>query len=141
MSDAGKHILGEWVVEGLTVYALNDDGTNRFDFRIQKGWAVQDASRTSDKEAQEIACLAASAPNMQTVLDAAQHRLGCECGALSIGYRPCVGCRCRAAITKSKGSVSQIETQLCPSCDGTGKPELEPDSYGTCHDCEGVGFF
>lgn len=57
-----KHTQGPWLVEGRTVYALNDDGYNRFSA------LVQDAHTPGD-ELEANARLIAAAPDLLEALD------------------------------------------------------------------------
>lgn len=58
-----KHTPGPWMVEGRTVYALNDDGYNRFSA------LVQDAHTPGD-ELEANAQLIAAAPELLEALEA-----------------------------------------------------------------------
>lgn len=57
-----KHTQGPWLVEGRTVYALNDDGYNRFSA------LVQDAHTPGD-ELEANARLIAAAPELLEALE------------------------------------------------------------------------
>ncbi len=62
-----KFTPGEWLIQGTTVYALNDRGHNRFDARVQYGF-TDEHQRTSDDELVANALLMKSAPLMHTAL-------------------------------------------------------------------------
>src|SRR5690606_16664440 len=47
---SAEHTAGPWELTGTTVYALNGEGTNRFDAQVQRGWAIGGRLRTSDAE-------------------------------------------------------------------------------------------
>lgn len=63
-----KHTPGPWMVEGCTVYALNDDGYNRFSA------LVQDAHTPVD-ELEANARLIAAAPELLSLLKEARSTL------------------------------------------------------------------
>jgi hypothetical protein len=57
-----QYTPGEWIAEGCTIYALNDNGYNRFDARVQRGYT--DDAKTSESELEANATLIAAAPNL-----------------------------------------------------------------------------
>lgn len=75
MSETAKHTPGEWVREGLTIYALDESGTNnRFYTQVQGGWSWRSlncnggGTRTSEEELEANARLIAAAPEMLEAL-------------------------------------------------------------------------
>lgn len=69
-----KHTPGEWQYEGLTVYALNEDGFNRFSALIQD-------AHTCEEELEANARLIAAAPGLFSIAInlVAWVDGGCEC--------------------------------------------------------------
>ena len=64
-----KHTPGKWQRDGMTVYALNEGGVNRFSMLVQGGFATWEArryygDRTEMAELEENAILASAAPDM-----------------------------------------------------------------------------
>ena len=82
-----KHTQGPWLVEGRAVYALNDDGYNRFSA------LVQDAHTPGD-ELEANARLIAAAPELLEAL---------EC-LLEMGHAK-AGDLARAALAKARGEA------------------------------------
>ncbi len=109
-----KHTQGPWLVEGRTVYALNDDGYNRFSA------LVQDAHTPRD-ELEANARLIASAPELLEALELLsqsapaascdmfhhekqdRHTFIEECPALARYEHACL--KARAAIAKARGEA------------------------------------
>lgn len=76
---------GEWAPLHAFVYALNDEGFNRFDVTINPGW-VADGVRTPQAELEANAALIAAAPRLYEALmnlafsyDARDRGDGCWC--------------------------------------------------------------
>lgn len=68
-----KHTPGEWLLVDHTVYALNDQGENRFTALVQGGWVHRgsfSSERTSEDEKSANARLIASAPDLLEALKA-----------------------------------------------------------------------
>ena len=72
-----KHTPGEWLRDGTTVYALNEQGTNRLVISVQGGFVYQphDRAATADKyertpdaEIEASARLVAAAPDLLAAL-------------------------------------------------------------------------
>ncbi len=66
-----KHTPGEWLLVDHTVYALNDQGENRFTALVQGGWVHRgsfSSERTSEDEKSANARLIASAPDLLEAL-------------------------------------------------------------------------
>ncbi len=66
-----KHTPGEWLLVDHTVYALNDQGENRFTALVQGGWVHRgsfSSERTSEDEKSANARLIASAPDLRAAL-------------------------------------------------------------------------
>ncbi len=74
-----NHTPGKWEVAGRMVYALNEEGTNRFDAFVQSGWESKE-SRTTNKELAANARLIAAAPELheanQLFVQAVNHMQG-----------------------------------------------------------------
>lgn len=69
-----KHTPGEWLLVDHTVYALNDQGENRFTALVQGGWVHRgsfSSERTSEDEKSANAHLIASAPDLLEALKGA----------------------------------------------------------------------
>ncbi|WP_369913932.1 hypothetical protein AB8810_12960 [Xanthomonas sp. NCPPB 3005] len=67
MSEA-KWTKQDWLVDGVTVYALNVEGTNRFSARVEGGWSTHGRTRTDMEEREATAHLIASAPDLYEAL-------------------------------------------------------------------------
>lgn len=67
------HTPGPWFLEGATVYALNEQGTNRFTALVQPGFSFQGtgqhSSRTTEEEVLANAHLFKAAPLMLAALE------------------------------------------------------------------------
>ena len=69
------NIFADWKREGRTVYALNEDGTNIFSAHVQFGFKRQEPGKTgtvirlAEDEAEQIARLIASAPDIKRQRD------------------------------------------------------------------------
>lgn len=107
-----KHTPGTWLSEGTTLYALNDDGVNRFQASFCPGYMTYskrgEKQWTSAEEVLANVALAKAAPDLLEALEAAatalewaKHHLeeaGVESAQVS-GTIP----EARAAIAKAKG--------------------------------------
>lgn len=78
----GEWTKGPWLtVDEDFVYALNEDGTNRFDCRVNGGYVKYDRIyrdrnvRTSEEEVAANTALIAAAPELYEALDHAKHLL------------------------------------------------------------------
>jgi len=58
------HTLAEWQRDGMTVFALNLEGTNRFWARVDGGWSTACRVRTDESELIANARLIAAAPKL-----------------------------------------------------------------------------
>ena len=92
-----KHTPRPWLVEGRTVYALNDDGYNRFSA------LVQDAHTPGD-ELEANARLMAAAPELLKACEEALDDLVDEDGVYFSGDESLVK-QLRAAIAKALGEA------------------------------------
>ena len=59
-----KHTPGTWLVDDLTVYVLNNTGTDRFSAWVQRGWLNDEEGRTPKAELEANARLIAAAPDL-----------------------------------------------------------------------------
>lgn len=68
MSSETNWTKQDWLIDGLTVYALNTEGTNRFNARVEGGWATRGRNRTQFDELTANARLIAAAPELYEAL-------------------------------------------------------------------------
>jgi len=95
-----KHTQGPWLVEGRTVYALNDDGYNRFSA------LVQDAHTPGD-ELEANARLIAAAPELLAALEDATLQIKSNLTLLKCDdeFIARQTAKARAAIAKARGEA------------------------------------
>ena len=90
-----KHTEGPWLRDGRTVYALNEDGFNRFSAGVQD-------PHTPEAELIAVATLMQSAPDMQEALINTLALASLEWGYLD-KHANVVFEQARAALAKSRG--------------------------------------
>lgn len=91
-----KHTPGEWFREGLTIYALDETGTNnRFSAHVQGGYKFRSrmsdgtGERTTDAELEANALLMGAAPDMLAALKLAHRWLANSVPAVDLdGPKP-----------------------------------------------------
>lgn len=94
-----KWTSGPWFAKGNFVWALNDNGVNRFDLGINAGWETE-AQRTSREEAEANAHLIAAAPDLYETLAEA---------LILIPPHYDTADKARAALAKARGESSDEE--------------------------------
>jgi len=58
---------GEYIIDGSSIFVLNEDGTNRISAQVQRGWENQwkdGGSRTTNEEVEAVARLFRAAPSL-----------------------------------------------------------------------------
>ncbi|WP_341702572.1 hypothetical protein [Ferrovibrio sp.] len=107
-----KHTKGPYLRDGALVYALNEDGTNRFCAYVQVGFVEQPrrgaAVRTTTEEAQATAALFAAAPDLLAALEEAEEGLAssyqvCDYPANGRSQQDRALASVRAALARAKG--------------------------------------
>lgn len=95
-----------WIRDGRTVYALNEQGVNRFSFHIQGGFVWQtrtSGERTTDSELDAVTQLASAAPDLLAACQAALATHSCENSEPGLPTLQEVYDLLRAAIAKAEG--------------------------------------
>ena len=98
-----KHTPGPWIIgnSGTSVYALGDEGSNRFYLHIDTWVDRKHQSEKSVAEAEANAHLIAAAPDLLAALRAFDHGETVH-GTHSPGVA-CTQCAARRAIAKAEG--------------------------------------
>ena len=58
---------GEYIIDGSSIFVLNEDGTNRISAQVQRGWESQwkdGGIRTTNEEVEAVARLFRAAPSL-----------------------------------------------------------------------------
>ena len=101
-----EHTKGPWLRDGRTVYALNEDGINRFSAGVQN-------PHTPEAELIAVATLMQSAPDMQEALEAAQKDLN-DLSDFYVGHRghnPSFAARITLTRRKVHAALAKAEGQ------------------------------
>ena len=112
MSEAIKPTPGEWLVVAKTfVYALNEDGYNRFDAQLQPG-NIARAGRTSVEELAANAALIADAGNAYNTTGLTPRQLVERVKELEEALRDAVDCGMVPKSSAADGGASKYSAQV-----------------------------
>lgn len=95
---------GPWFRDGTSVFALSEDGVNRFSASVQGGWVVTGRQRTDAEELEATARLLEAAPELLKALIESRKRIIELCSAYSNPLPVASLERIDAAIAKATGA-------------------------------------